>query len=122
LTELARAADGRVTGGDPEVRGITADSRRVAAGDLFVAIAGAHADGRRFVPQALAAGAVAVCAREPVDGAPTLVVADTRRALALLSVHRVPHRRLRRQEAGVVGGLLGHQGVQGRPCDGPSGR
>ena len=38
------------------------------------------------------------------------------------TVHRVPHRCFRREEAGVVGGLLGHQGVQGRPFDGQPGR
>ncbi len=43
-----------------DVTGVTADSRAVAPGDLFFAIAGAKADGLRFAPQALAAGAVAI--------------------------------------------------------------
>jgi UDP-N-acetylmuramoyl-L-alanyl-D-glutamate--2,6-diaminopimelate ligase len=105
LSELARAVGGRVSGGDPDVRGITGDSRRASAGDLFVAITGAQADGLRFVPQALAGGAVAVCAREPVDGTPTLVVADPRRALALLSAELNGHPARRLHLIGVTGSL-----------------
>lgn len=41
------------------VRGLGVDSRRVQAGDAFIAWPGAAVDGRQFVPQALAAGAVA---------------------------------------------------------------
>lgn len=40
--------------------GIAVDSRKVKPGDLFVAYPGARADGRQFIPQALAAGAVMV--------------------------------------------------------------
>ncbi len=43
-----------------EVTGVTADSRAVAPGFLFFAVAGAKADGLQFAPQALAAGAVAI--------------------------------------------------------------
>ena len=42
-----------------EIGGITADSRSVKRGDLFVAVPGTKTDGLRFVPQALAAGAAA---------------------------------------------------------------
>jgi UDP-N-acetylmuramoyl-L-alanyl-D-glutamate--2,6-diaminopimelate ligase len=45
---------------DPEVRGLSADSRTVAPGFLFAAFPGARLDGRQFVAQALARGAVAV--------------------------------------------------------------
>ena len=38
-----------------EVRGVSADSRSIKPGDLFVAVAGAKADGLDFLPQALAA-------------------------------------------------------------------
>ena len=105
LSELARAAAGRAVGGDPDVRGVTSDSRRVVPGDLFVAIAGYQSDGRRFVPQALAGGAVAICAREPIDGTPTLVVPEPRRALALLAaeLNGYPARRL--HLIGVTGSL-----------------
>ena len=39
---------------------LTADSRRVQPGDVFVAFPGAQADGRDFIAQAVAKGAVAV--------------------------------------------------------------
>ena len=41
---------------------LTADSRRVRPGDLFVAFPGAQADGRDFIAQAVAKGAAAVIA------------------------------------------------------------
>ncbi len=41
---------------------LTADSRRVRPGDVFVAFPGAHADGRDFVAQAVQRGAAAVIA------------------------------------------------------------
>jgi len=48
---------------DMEITGLTADSRRVAPGYLFAALAGSSEDGRRFIPEALAKGAVAVLAK-----------------------------------------------------------
>ena len=39
---------------------LTADSRRVRPGDIFVAFPGAHVDGRDFIAQAVARGAAAV--------------------------------------------------------------
>ena len=41
-------------------RGVSGDSRRVQAGDLFLAYPGQHVDGRRFIAEALTRGAVAV--------------------------------------------------------------
>ena len=46
------------------VRGITADSRAVQPGYMFAALPGATADGRRFIADAVARGAVAVLAPE----------------------------------------------------------
>jgi len=52
---IALAASGEI-----EVAGITADSRQVRPGWLFAAMPGAKADGARFVPEAVARGAVAI--------------------------------------------------------------
>ncbi|WP_434050881.1 MAG: UDP-N-acetylmuramoyl-L-alanyl-D-glutamate--2,6-diaminopimelate ligase [Roseibium sp.] len=51
-----------------EITGLTADSRSVQPGYLFAAFKGSAVDGTRFVPNAVAAGAVAVlCARDAAD-------------------------------------------------------
>jgi UDP-N-acetylmuramoyl-L-alanyl-D-glutamate--2,6-diaminopimelate ligase len=44
------------------VSGVALDSRQVRPGDVFLAFPGEHVDGRRFVDQAIAGGAVAVIA------------------------------------------------------------
>ena len=46
--------------GDAGVRGVQYDSRRVSAGDVFVAMRGGTTDGNKFVEAALKNGAAAV--------------------------------------------------------------
>ncbi len=71
---------------DPEITGISYDSRKTLPGDLFVAIRGFNSDGMEFIPKALKAGASAViCDREPEDNIPYVLVKDCREALALAS-------------------------------------
>lgn len=91
-------------GGDVEVGGIVADSRRVRPGDLFVAIPGVSVDGHQFIPQAIAKGAVAVIGERapqelpvPPWGAFTYVrVPDAREALGRLCAawHDFPARKM----------------------------
>ncbi|GAK34491.1 UDP-N-acetylmuramoyl-L-alanyl-D-glutamate--2,6-diaminopimelate ligase [Iodidimonas nitroreducens] len=47
------------------ITGLTADSRKVRPGDLFAALPGSRADGRQFIDDAIARGAVAILA--PAD-------------------------------------------------------
>jgi UDP-N-acetylmuramoyl-L-alanyl-D-glutamate--2,6-diaminopimelate ligase len=70
---------------DPVIAGVTADSRKVEPGWLFAALPGAKADGKDYIPAALARGAVAVLASEAPEGVavPVIKVADPRRAYAL---------------------------------------
>jgi UDP-N-acetylmuramoyl-L-alanyl-D-glutamate--2,6-diaminopimelate ligase len=70
--------------GDVEISGLTADSRKVLPGTLFVAIAGNKADGKGFIADAIARGASAIVSGEPVTAdVPVLVVSNARRFLAL---------------------------------------
>ena len=82
LSELLR----RDVAADPLITGVTADSRKVAPGALFVALPGSAADGRAFIPQALSQGAAAVLAPADTDQAlaPVLITSgDVRRAYAI---------------------------------------
>jgi UDP-N-acetylmuramoyl-L-alanyl-D-glutamate--2,6-diaminopimelate ligase len=89
-----------------EIGGVTADSRTVKRGDLFVAITGGKADGLRFIAPAIAAGATAIMAeRAPEPALPSGVafarVANARRALALAAAKLNP--RQPRTVAAVTG-------------------
>jgi UDP-N-acetylmuramoyl-L-alanyl-D-glutamate--2,6-diaminopimelate ligase len=83
------------------VTGITADSRAVRPGFLFAALPGVKADGRRFIPEAVARGAVAVLAPEGTHWPPgvpprrLICAAAPRAKLAALAVElagRMPER------------------------------
>lgn len=72
---------------DPDITGVTADSRKVRPGFLFAALPGSLADGSAYAAQAVSAGAAAVIAPHPLQdlGVPVVVTADPRRAYALAS-------------------------------------
>ena len=78
-----------------EATGVTADSRAVKPGDVFVAVAGTKADGSAFAAQAAAAGAVAIVGgerrrRRCPPASPSSQVANARRALALAAARFYP--------------------------------
>jgi UDP-N-acetylmuramoyl-tripeptide--D-alanyl-D-alanine ligase len=111
VREIAALTGGVVArgGGGVAVRGVTADSRAVAPGMLFVALRGRHVDGHRFAEQACRLGAAAVLGTEDVPdvppGAAVVVVPDALRAL-----HRVA-RTVRDRLAGLtVVGITGSVG------------
>ncbi|WP_332691301.1 UDP-N-acetylmuramoyl-L-alanyl-D-glutamate--2,6-diaminopimelate ligase [Bosea sp. (in: a-proteobacteria)] len=84
------------------VGGIAFDSRKVAQGEAFVALAGAKADGAQFIADAAARGATAIVSGQsrPAGLAPGIAfaeVADPRRALALAAARVHP-----RQPATIV--------------------
>jgi len=92
LARIAQLTGGRLAGDDRHraepgavVTGeVVIDSRRVAPGGLFAAVAGERSDGHDFAAAAVAAGAVAVLATKPVP-APSVLVADVPAALAALA-------------------------------------
>lgn len=89
---MLRMADIAAAGLPPaDIAGITADSRAVAPGWLFAALPGAMVDGRRFIADAVARGAVAVLAPlgtewpAGVPPRPMILDAEPRRVLARLA-------------------------------------
>jgi UDP-N-acetylmuramoyl-L-alanyl-D-glutamate--2,6-diaminopimelate ligase len=87
--EGARLSDD--VGRAPAIAEVRDDSRQVAPGDLFVAVPGVAADGRRFIADAAARGAVAVVVEgPPPDDFPGLVVTvpSARRALGVIAANR----------------------------------
>jgi UDP-N-acetylmuramoyl-L-alanyl-D-glutamate--2,6-diaminopimelate ligase len=88
---------------DPAVHGVTADSRRVQPGDVFVAIRGTESDGAEYISQAVERGAAAVVVDRRYDlpagtkGASVFRARDPRHVLAQMarSRHHAPDRELR---------------------------
>ncbi|OXE36239.1 MAG: UDP-N-acetylmuramoylalanyl-D-glutamyl-2, 6-diaminopimelate--D-alanyl-D-alanine ligase [Phenylobacterium zucineum] len=104
--EIAAATGGRVTTAFA-ADGVSIDTRTLASGDLFVALAGAR-DGHDFVAQALDHGAAGVLASQPVGG-PSVQVADTFKALEALGLAaRLRAPQVRR---GAVTGSVGKTSV-----------
>ncbi len=88
LRELAQWTGGECFGdGACAIAGVATDSRRIGAGDLFVALRGERHDAHDFLPQVAAAGAAAVLAEHGVAqlGLPGVRVGDSRRALGELA-------------------------------------
>ena len=80
----------RIVGNDAvEISSVEADSRRVAAGSLFVAVRGVSVDGHTFISKAEAQGAAAiVCEDLPAELSPAVtyvVTPESREALGLLA-------------------------------------
>ena len=81
--------------GETEIVGITADSRQVRPGWLFVAVPGTKTDGAGFVPEAIARGAAAILVGQVAgitvpEHAALLRAAEPRRALALMAARFYP--------------------------------
>ncbi len=74
-----------------DIAGVTADSRHVVPGDLFAALPGARLDGRAFIADAVARGAVAILAPPDtvwpsgVPRRPVITDAEPRRCLAQIA-------------------------------------
>jgi UDP-N-acetylmuramoyl-tripeptide--D-alanyl-D-alanine ligase len=107
VAEAAAAVGGRVIAGDPggSFSGAAIDSRKVAGGEVFVALPGARTDGHRFVGDAFAHGAAAAIIESdrqkrielpgPLARQAIIEAADSFRALHDLARHvraRTPER------------------------------
>ncbi len=86
LGALTESLQGRLLGADVSFDGVSIDSRKIAAGQLFVALAGPRFDGHDYLDEVAAKGAVAALVEREVPGSslPQLLVADARLALGQL--------------------------------------
>ena len=109
LSQAVLALNAQFVGPDVEFTAVSTDSRKIQAGDLFIALRGENFDGYAYVAQSLQSGAVAAMvnqdsyqdpgckmqdsagpdARSPVlnSESPLLLVADTRLALGQLAAY-----------------------------------
>ena len=95
LQEAAQATSATLIGAEDGAavafRGVSTDSRKIDAGQLFIALCGENFDGHEFLATASAAGAVAAVvaadavAALPEVALPLMVVEDTRLALGALA-------------------------------------
>jgi UDP-N-acetylmuramoyl-L-alanyl-D-glutamate--2,6-diaminopimelate ligase len=104
----------RLLQGDPStgVRAITQDSRRVQAGDCFVAVRGVISDGHTYIGKALELGAVAIVCDEDfdwknsglaLDGIVVLQAKDTATALGVMASAFHGHPAQKAKVIGVTG-------------------
>ncbi len=87
---LRRLKVTKILGNDSiEITSVEADSRRVAAGSLFVAVRGVSVDGHTFIAKAEAQGAAAIVCEElpaePASEVTYVLTPDSREALGLLA-------------------------------------
>jgi len=107
--EVADIVGGRLEhgAGAAVLRGAAVDSRTVAPGMLFVALAGAQTDGHRFAGEAFRRGAAGALVSQPLaeapPGAAVIRVPDTLRALHRLAQALRDRRRLR--VVGITGSV-----------------
>ena len=89
---------------DVEITDITADSRKVTAGSVFVCVSGTRVDAHVFAADARRAGAVAVIGeRDTGDGSVNVIVDSCRRAYALACANFYGRPQQRLKLVGVTG-------------------
>ena len=98
---------------DPDITSLSYDSRSVSPGSIFVAVAGFKTDGHDYLKQAIDAGASALAVQADREAkwrpllaessAPTLIVPDTRAALAQIAAALLGHPARRLRTIGVTG-------------------
>jgi len=102
LSEIALWTHGTLHGADAQTRGVSTDSRKLAPGELFVAIKGERHDGHDHLPQAAERGAAGALVSRRSDAAlPQVVVADT--VLALGDLASAVRAQRRARVVGITG-------------------
>ncbi|ETI66138.1 UDP-N-acetylmuramoyl-tripeptide--D-alanyl-D-alanine ligase [Neobacillus vireti] len=108
IAEMVSAANDISPFADVMIKGVTIDSRKIAAGNLFVPFKGENADGHKYVEEAIHKGAAAALWQKDVPNPPAdlpiLVVDDCLVALQELA------RKYRKQLPVKVVGITGSNG------------
>jgi len=102
----AQATGGKAQQGSWQATRVEIDSRKVKAGDLFVALKGENFDGHDYIADALAKGAVAaMVTRVPqaLSKVPMLIVEDTLKGLEALGLDA--RKRINAKVIGVTGSV-----------------
>ncbi len=90
---------------DPDIRGLTADSRAVERGFLFAALPGVLADGAKFILQAEERGAAAILARPGArSNLPLVIDREPRQKLAHMAAQFFP------RQPETIAGITGTNG------------
>lgn len=85
LDWIAGKVDGSLQGENLEISSVSTDTRKIVAGDLFIALTGPNFDGHEFIQQAIDKGAIAAVVDHWVDASiPQIKVSDTKIALGKL--------------------------------------
>jgi UDP-N-acetylmuramoyl-tripeptide--D-alanyl-D-alanine ligase len=86
LSEVAPALHARLLGADVAFSAVSTDSRKIEAGQLFVALTGPNFDGHDYLAEVAGKGAVAALVEREVAGVdlPQLIVNDSRVGLGRL--------------------------------------
>ena len=103
LMQDVQTAGFRTADGERIITRITADSRQVVPGSLFVCIRGRHTDGHALAAEALRMGAAAVVCERALDLPEAILVPDTREALVRLFAAWYGHPERRLRLVGVTG-------------------
>ena len=105
LSQLDPAPD-LATIPDATVYGVSEDQRKLRAGELFVALPGAHVDGNTFAPAAAEKGASAIVSEHLPEsdlGVPWVRVPDARKALSRLAAAYWGHPSRELRVIGITG-------------------
>ena len=96
-----RSGSARGGDGDTEITSVTADSRLVVPGALFVAVPGFKTDGAKFIDAAVSKGAAAIVSESA--GPSSIHVDDARAALSLIAANFYGHPASKLSIIGVTG-------------------
>lgn len=93
--------------GNPEITGLTFDSRKVQPGFLYIAVCGTLTDGNSYIPQALEKGAVAVLTEKkpdiPAEGIEYIITNNAKHTAGLLAAAFYHHPEKELKMVGITG-------------------